>query len=141
MITVAGGATYREASELDLQHYIDLAKAEVGKTHDLQFQSNANWGQKAGEFTILSFEEKDAGWKLNDCYERQGLEVINGAKLGIFTIQLHGTKIYKEKIMRFPVQAYVQDKEGTNDHLFISNCPEGKNSKIRAYSFPILNWD
>lgn len=141
MITVAGGDTYRTADELDLQYYVNLAKEQVGITHVLWFQSDAKWGQKAGEFEILGFEEKNAGWKLNDFYLKRGQEVITGADLGIFTIQFHDTKFYKEKIMRFKVQAYVQDKNGTNDHLFISTVDEESGKGLKAYRFPILNLD
>lgn len=141
MITTAGGDTYRTADELNLQYYIDLAAKQVGKTHELRFQNRAKRSQKAGEFEILGFEEKNAGWKLNDFYLERGQEVITGADLGTFTIQIHDTKFYREKIMRFKVQAYVQDKNGINDHLFVSTVDEESGRRMKAYMFPILNWD
>lgn len=141
MITVAGGDTYRTADELDLQYYVNLAKEQVGTTHDLEFQSASKWGQKAGEFEILAFEEKNAGWKLNNYYLGRGQEVIIGADLGTFTIRFKDTKFYNGKVMQFHVQAYVQDKNGVNDHLFIRNVNEESGKGLKAYTFPILNWD
>ena len=141
MITVAGGDTYRTADELDLQYYVNLARKQVGTIHDLQFQSDAKWGQKAGEFEILDFEEKNARWKLNNYYLGMGQEVVAGADLGTFTIRFKNTKFYNGKVMRFHVQAYVQDKNGVNDHLFIRNVNEESGKGLKAYDFPILNWN
>lgn len=141
MITVAGGNTYRTADELDLQYYVNLAKEQVGITHVLWFQSDAKCGQKAGEFEILAFEKKNARWKLGDYYLKRGQEVILGADLGTFTIRFKDTKFYNGKVMQFHVQAYVQDKKGVNDYLFIRNVNEESGKRLKAYKFPILNLD
>lgn len=141
MITVAGGDIYRTADELDLQYYVNLARKQVGTIHNLQFQSDAKWGQKAGEFEILDFEEKNARWKLNNYYLGMGQEVVAGADLGTFTIRFKNTKFYNGKVMRFHVQAYVQDKNGVNDYLFIRNVNEESGKGLKAYDFPILNWN
>ena len=141
MITVESGDTYRTADELDLQYYVNLARKQVGTIHDLRFQSNAKCRQKAGEFEILDFEEKNARWELNDYYLRIGQEIITGADLGTFTIRFKNTKFYNGKVMRFHVQAYVQDKNGVNDHLFICNINEESGKGLKAYEFPILNWN
>ena len=141
MITVASGDTYRTADELDLQYYVNLARKQIGKTYDLRFQSDAKCRQKAGEFEILDFEEKNARWELNDYYLRIGQEIITGADLGTFTIRFKNTKFYNGKVMRFHVQAYVQDKNGVNDHLFIGDVNEESGKGLKAYRFPILNWN
>lgn len=88
---------YKEESELDLRHYLDLAKAQVGQTHFLHFQSYGKWREKAGKFTILAFEEDDRSNAILARCERYGPCEKQLAE--------PGKKTYRE---RFAIRAFCQ---------------------------------
>lgn len=135
--------SYKKTAELDLQHFIDVAAAQKGQTHDLKFQSASRWGEKAGTFTIEDFEPEDPHF-FYDRYDRDPAsnnDEPTGAKLGSFTIRLNGTKLYKNRVVRCEVHAYVQTKkDGVNDMLCILTMDQIAGKYLKAYDFPILNW-
>ncbi|MGN0950117.1 MAG: hypothetical protein ACI4OH_05170 [Mitsuokella sp.] len=143
MITI-NGEEYREESELNLEDYLNSAREKVGKTYPLEYLSRSKQGQKAGEFEILAFEEKNAHWFYNDVFDHWDgeknyyIEVVHGAKLGFYTIKFHNTKFYKEKTMRFPVWGFVESR-GKGDFLRIWANIDGTDKRLRAYDFPSLD--
>lgn len=140
--TMKKAIPYKKTNELDLHYFISLAAREAGQTHDLMFQADSRYWEKAGTYTILGFEEEDPHF-FYDRYDRDpdsNNDEPTGAMLGTFTIQLSGTKFYKNRTLRCPVIAYVQTKcDGVTDLLNIreEDLTTGKN--LKAYRFPLLN--
>lgn len=132
----------KKTDELDLNYFIGLAAEQAGQTHDLMFQADTRYWEKAGTYTILSFEEDDPHF-FYDRYSRNpedGNDEPDGAMLGTFTIKLSGTKFYKNRTLRCPVVAYVQTKcDGVTDLLNIHEEDLTTGKSLKAYRFPLLN--
>lgn len=127
----------KKTEELDINYYVELAKREIGKTHDVKYESD--YRKKAGEFTVLSFEEENPAFTYNWIQHKED-DTPDGAELGYYRVRINNTKFYNGKEIRVRVKAYVQDYKGLNDHLFISTKDENTGKWLRAYTFPILNW-
>ena len=127
----------KKTNELDINYFIKLAENEVGKTYDLEFQSFRL--EKAGKFTILSFEENEPQFKFK-YWKHKDDDTPDGADLGYYRVRLYGTKFYNGKEIRVRVSAYVQNEQrGINDMLFINNYNEDTGKCLKAYKFPIIN--
>lgn len=131
----------KKTNELDINYYVELAKREVGSVHDLEFQSMSKYGEKAGTFEILEFEEVEPKFTYSYWKNKEN-DTPDGAIIGYFKIKLSDTKFYNGKTFRFEVKAYVQssDTGEVNDRLFISNKNADTGKWLKAYDFPILNW-
>lgn len=130
----------KKTSELNINEYIMLAEEKVGFVGNMEYASTNKYGEYAGLFEILAFEQaaephfKYSFWK----YEKE--DTPDGAVLGYFFIRLFNTKFYNNRVVKVEVRAYVQDKEGTNSRLFVSTKDEDTGKNLKAYQFPILNW-
>lgn len=127
-----------KTNELDINYFVKLAEAKEGFIGDLEFQSNR--ADAAGKFEIIKFEKLEEPKFRYSFWRYAEEDTPNRADVGIYTVKLSGTKFYNGRVLKFKVSAYVQDEDGVNDRLYISNTNEATGKTLRAYQFPILNW-
>jgi hypothetical protein len=131
----------KNAKDLDLNYYLGLAAAKVGYKGKLQFQTMSRWGEAAGDFEILDFKPyPDAQFTFTFWKAKQD-QTPDGAKLGTYTIKLSNSKFYSGRIFECYVSAYVQNDDGLNDQLYVDNQDVNTKKRMKAYEFPILNWN
>jgi hypothetical protein len=132
----------KKATELDINYYVKLAKDKVGHIGNLTFETFSRQGEIAGKFEILDFEASEPPHFTFNYWMHERDNTPDGAVLGTYTIKLTETKFYNGKTIKVEVRAYVQDGDGKqNDHLFISTYNLLTGKRLKAYHFPILNWN
>ena len=138
-----------KTNELDINYFVELAKSHVGEIHDLEFQTHSKRGEAAGKYEILSFTEENPHFTMH-YFRNKGDDTPDGADLGYYTIRITESKFYNGKVIRVPVQAYVQAKDRINladgeyhitKALFINNVNLDTGKSLKAYEFGIIDWN
>ena len=128
----------KKTNELNINHYVELAKSKVGLVGDLEFQSRRDGF--AGHYEILEFEEHEEPHFNFSVWWLEEDDTPNGAKVGYYIIKLTDTKFYNNKTIKCEVHAYVQDDEGLREDLYISTKNEYTGKYLKAYTFPIIDF-